>query len=103
MKAAQQHQVRSKRRNSATLLLSLLTILTATSALAGSQLVLKRGDHNEHNGALTGVIDLAIDPGFDNAKVTVTVDGQKVADGLRSPYHVMVDFGPTALQHKITV
>ena len=32
-----------------------------------------------------------------------TVDGQKVADGLKSPYHLVVDFGPAALQHKITV
>jgi VWFA-related protein len=105
MKAAQQHPIPPQRRSSASLLLcALLTLLTATPALAGSQLVLKRGgDQIEHNGELTGVVDLAIDPGFENARVTVAVDGHKVATDLRTPYHVIVDFGPTALQHKITV
>jgi Ca-activated chloride channel family protein len=35
--------------------------------------------------------------------VTVTVDGQKVAENLLSPYHVSVDFGPIAIQHRIGV
>ena len=49
------------------------------------------------------MVDLTISPGFDDAHVNVIVDGQKLADNLRSPYHVTVDFGPGALEHKITV
>ncbi|HEX2060070.1 MAG TPA: VWA domain-containing protein, partial [Thermoanaerobaculia bacterium] len=62
-----------------------------------------RGNQQANGGQYTGVVDLAIDPGFENAKVTVTVDGQKVADGLTSPYHVIVDLGPNAIQHKIVI
>ena len=61
-----------------------------------TQLLLQRGSQSDQPGQYSGVVDLAIDPGFDNAKVTVTVDGQKVADGLMSPYHVVVDLRPDA-------
>jgi VWFA-related protein len=67
------------------------------------QIVLERGSQRDQSSEITGVVDLAIKPGFENAKVTVAVDGQQVADGLTSPYHVVVDFGPTAIQHKIAV
>ena len=77
--------------------------LLATSAAANTQLVLDRNSRPDRDVQYTGVVDLAINPGFDKAKVTVIVDGQKIADGLASPYHVVVDFGPAALQHKITV
>lgn len=85
------------------LLASLLMVVCATVAVAGSQIVLERGKQTELPGEYSGVIDLAIDPGIDNAKVAVLVDGQKVAAELLSPYHVVVDFGPVAIQHKITV
>src|ERR1041384_4534745 len=85
------------------LLASILMVVVATVAAAGSQIVLERGKQAELNGDYSGVVDLAIDPGVENAKVAVLVDGQKVAGELLSPYHLVVDFGPTALQHKITV
>ncbi|PYQ32117.1 MAG: hypothetical protein DMF56_03195 [Acidobacteria bacterium] len=84
-------------------LASFLLAVYATAAAANSQLLLERGKHTEVSGEYTGVVDLAIEPGIDNAKVAVLVDGQKVADGLMSPYHLNVDFGPSAIQHKITV
>ena len=65
--------------------------------------MLKRGDQSLHAGEYTGVIDLTIDPGVEGAKVNVTVDGQKVATNLLAPYHLNVDFGPTPLQHKISI
>src|SRR5207302_5757544 len=52
---------------------------------------------------INGPIDLTIVPDFDDARVTVTVDGQKIVDGLRSPWHVPVDFGPLPVEHKIVV
>lgn len=82
---------------------SLLTVLLTTAAAADTQLVLSRDQHDDHGGEYTGVVDLVVDPGFDNAKVSVTVDGAKVAAGILSPYHVNVDFGPLAVQHKITI
>ncbi|HJQ40706.1 MAG TPA: VWA domain-containing protein [Thermoanaerobaculia bacterium] len=84
-------------------LASFLVVVYATAAAAGSQIVLERGKQTEVAGEYSGVVDLAIDPGVDNAKVAVLVDGQKVAAELLSPYHLVVDFGPTAIQHKITV
>src|SRR5205807_1988356 len=39
----------------------------------------------------------------DDARVALTVDGQKIASSLQSPYKVAVDFGPEAVEHRITV
>lgn len=83
-------------------LLSLLTLLPTPSADA-AQLLLKRGGTPHHPGKYSGIVDLAIVPGFENAKVSVTVDGHKVATNVPPPYHVPVDFGPAAVQHKITI
>lgn len=101
--AVRQHSSNQSGRTKALLTSLLLSLIVTANAVAGTQLVLKRGSQTEHQGEFTGVVDLAIDPGFDNAKVTVAVDGQTVADNLKSPYHVVVDFGPAAIQHKITV
>jgi len=109
MNASTQHpsdtDSRTNRRISASLLTSLLTLtlLFSTTASASTQLLLKRGDTSEHVGEYKGVVDLTIDPGFEGAKVSVAVDGQKIADSVLSPYHLVVDFGPVATQHKITV
>jgi VWFA-related protein len=100
-KAASQHPRKARLLDA--LLVTLLPLILTVDAAAANQLVLKRGSHAEPRGEYVGVVDLAVDPGFDNAKVTVVVDGQTVADNLKSPYHVVVDFGPAALQHKITV
>jgi Ca-activated chloride channel family protein len=97
-----QHSSNEARRNRALLLSSLILLITTTAG-ASTQIVLQRGGQSDHDGQYHGVVDLAIDPGFDNAKVTVTVDGQKVAEGLTSPYHVVVDLGAAPLQHKITI
>jgi VWFA-related protein len=102
MKAAVPQYSRKAGRHEALALLSLLTLFLATNAAASTQIVLQRGNQG-HPGEYKGVVDLAIDPGIENARVTVTVDGQKVADGLVSPWHVMVDFGSAPLQHKIAV
>lgn len=82
--------------------LSSLLIVPAAAA-ADTQIVLDRASREQQAAGVKGVVDLAINPGFDNARVTVLVDGQKVADGLLSPYHVVVDFGPTAIEHTIKV
>lgn len=82
---------------------SILSFFIAIDAAAATQLVLTRGEQNELDAEYTGVVDLVIDPGFENAKVTVTVDGEKVATNLLAPYRVTVDFGPAPMQHKITV
>jgi VWFA-related protein len=85
----------------------LVQIIVCASLLAfaaqanTTQLLLNRSTSPE--GIFTGVLDLTVSPGFEDARVTVVVDGQKVAEGLRSPYHVTVDFGPMAVEHKITV
>jgi len=84
-------------------LTSLSLVAFAAVAAANSQILLERGKQTELTGEYSGIVDLAIEPGVDNAKVAVLVDGQKVADGLRSPYHVVADFGPIPIQHKLTI
>jgi Ca-activated chloride channel homolog len=103
MKAATQHLNQDKRRLSTLVLATLITLAISTAARAATQIVLERGSQRDHSGEYTGVVDLAINPGFDGARVTVAVDGQQVAHDLASPYHVIVDFGPTAIQHKIAI
>ncbi|MGZ8780658.1 MAG: hypothetical protein ACXW31_12085, partial [Thermoanaerobaculia bacterium] len=102
MNATPQHAA-DPERTSVLVLSAILSILITTQADAATQLVLTRGDHNQHTGEYSGVVDLAIDPGIDNARVTVTVDGQKVVTNLPAPYRVSVDFGPAPVQHRITI
>ena len=87
------------------LLASLLLILAHVPAAVAAemQLVFDRKQPLTQTSNVKGVVDLAVNPGFDNARVTVLVDGQKIADGLLSPYHVVVDFGPAAVEHTIQV
>jgi Ca-activated chloride channel family protein len=83
---------------------SILLLLIANAAAAENvQLLLTHGNQPERSLEYKGVVDLAIDPGFDNAKVAVTVDGQQLTGALVSPYHLAVDFGPMPVQHKITI
>ena len=81
--------------------LSFLAVICVQSAFATTQLLLSRDSKPE--GEFKGVVDLAIVPGIDHATVTVTVDGQKLADSLHAPYHLPVDLGPTPVEHKITI
>jgi VWFA-related protein len=94
-------QLYSRRYRRSPLLPLYLSVLLATSAQATTQLLLSRGDKPE--GEFKGVVELTVRPGLDEARVTLVVDGQKLADGMRSPYRVTVDFGPLVVEHKISV
>jgi len=83
------------------LAITLTLLLATTAAAAPDQLILGRGTAPPAD--VKGPIDLTIVPDFDDARVTVTVDGQKIVEGLRSPWHVPVDFGPLLIEHKIVV
>ena len=82
------------------------TLLLATSAAAAPEQLILGRDITPPAG-IKGPIDLTIDfamvPDFDDARVTVTVDGQKIVEALRSPWHVAVDFGSLPVEHKIVV
>jgi VWFA-related protein len=80
---------------------ALTLLLASTAAAAPIQLVLGRDTPTAGN--IKGTVDLTIVPGFDDARVTVAIDGQTIADGLRSPWRVPVDFGPLPVEHKIVV
>jgi Ca-activated chloride channel homolog len=99
MKAATQH---NRVRSSYTVAVVLTAFLAAAPASATTQLLLARGEKNDTSG-IKGVVDLTVNPGFEDARVTIAVDGQKIADGLTSPYRVVVDFGPIVVEHKIAV
>ena len=72
----------------------------ATTANAATQLLLSRDA--KPDGDFKGVVELIVDVPLDNMKVTITVDGEKLAD-LHSPYRVTVDLGPRVVEHKIAV
>jgi len=99
MNAAQHHPSLSL---SAALAL-LVTSLITTNAGAATQLLLARNGSGDRAPEYKGVVEVTIDPGGDDGRVSITVDGQKLAEGLRSPYKVMVDFGPNAIEHKVTI
>ena len=80
---------------------SLVIALSAIPAQAVTQLLLTRD--GKVSGNYTGVVDLVISPGVDDATVSVVMDGQKVVDSLRAPYRVSIDLGSTAVEHKIVV
>lgn len=101
---AHQWQIETRRRRSALTLFTLFTLSIAAGASASdARLVLTRGQQQERTAEYRGVVELAIDPGFDGAHVAVSVDGQKVADNLLSPYRISVDLGPAAVEHRIVV
>lgn len=82
----------------------LSTVLLAAASQATTQLLLSRDAASSNNiTEYKGVVELTVNPGFDDAKVTILLDGQKLAENLRSPYRVTVDFGPQAVEHKIWV
>jgi len=97
MKAAVQQSARTK--VSIIPLLALLAI--ASGASATTQLVLARDTHPE--GQFKGIVELTVTPPADNMKVSITVDGDKLAEALLSPYRVSVDFGPRVVEHKIAI
>ena len=80
-----------------------LSLATTFPLLAATpqQLVLSRD--GQPAGEVKGVVDVVISPGFDNARVSVSLDGQKVADGVLAPYHIVIDFGAAPVEHKVTV
>jgi len=92
-------RIRSRRTDA--WLLTLLVVLLPTTALANQQLVLSRTQAPEKT-EYKGLVDLAVDPGFDAAKVSITLDGENVL-ALHAPYRVTVDLGQNVIQHKITV
>jgi Ca-activated chloride channel family protein len=86
--------------------LTLTVLLAASAGAAPIQLVIgldRTGRDSTPPADVKGPVDLTIAPDFDDARVTVTVDGQKIVEGLRSPWHVPVDFGPLLVEHKIVV
>src|SRR3954470_16983270 len=85
----------------ATLLLALLT--TQTAAAETTQLLLTRERDSADATEYKGQVDLSVNPPFDDARVTLTLDGQKLTDALRAPYRLTVDFGPVAVQHRIVI
>ena len=91
----------SRHRRRSKLLPLYFSVLLATSAQATTQLLLTRGE--KPDGEFKGVVELTVRPGLEDARVTIIVDGQKLADGMRSPYRVTIDFGPLVVEHKISI
>src|SRR3954464_15690629 len=96
--------MRHPQSRSTLLLLETLTFTLLFAAAANAapiQLIVGRDSVPASD--VKGTVDLTIVPDFEDARVTITVDGQKIVEGLRSPWHVPVDFGPLPVEHKIVV
>jgi len=93
------HQPSPRTHLLATLTFALL--LAAPAIAAPTQLLLGRDTVPASD--IKGLVDLTIVADFDDARITVTVDGQKIVEGLRAPWRVPVDFGPLPVEHKIVV
>ena len=78
-------------------LLTLLIVLIASNAGAATQILLER-DAAVPDGEFKGVVELSVAPPADNMKITLSVDGDRIADVLHSPYRVSVDFGPRVVE-----
>src|ERR1044072_8042917 len=84
------------------LVLGFLTVAFSLSAYANTQVILRR-DAQPDRAVLKGIVDLTVDPDYDDARVNIVLDGEKIAESLHAPYKVTVDFGPVPVQHKIGV
>ena len=92
---------RSQRSDRFTVVFIASVLLATAPAHAATQLLLSRGERP--SGEYKGVVDLAVSPGVDDAAVTISLDRQKLVDGLHAPYHLAIDLGPTVVEHEITV
>jgi len=79
----------------------LIAIASAAYAAEPRQLLLSRDANPE--GEVKGLVDVVVSPGFDDARVSVTMDGQKIAEGVIAPYRIPIDFGAQPVEHKISV
>ncbi|HVT43194.1 MAG TPA: VWA domain-containing protein [Thermoanaerobaculia bacterium] len=84
-----------------TLLALLLFIPNPVAAM--QRLILDQNISSVPSTQFTGSAEITVVPPFEGARLTVSIDGQLVAAGLRSPYQIQVDFGPAAIEHKIAV
>ena len=100
MKAAWQYSSRS--RNTAVLTFITAALLCAPLAQGTTHLLLTRGEKTD-SAEYKGVVELTVNPGIQDAKVSITVDGQRIADSVPAPFRVIVDFGPIAVEHKIAI
>ncbi len=88
----------------ATVTLSLSLFLPSRAqANTTTQLLLSRDSSDGVAAEYKGVVELTVDPPFDGAKVSISVDGAKITDALLSPYRTTVDFGQRTVEHRITV
>lgn len=85
--------------------ITVFALLITTELSAGTQLLVTRNRDVTQplSTQYKGLVDVTVDPGFDDARVTLTVDGVKLAEALRSPYKVTIDLGSAAVEHKLVV
>jgi hypothetical protein len=85
------------------LLVAIAFALTATAPLLANERLILSRDAVPPKGDVKGVVDIVVNPGFDDARVAISVDGQSITDGLRYPYRVTLDLGTKVVEHRITI
>ena len=78
-------------------------ILSPAVRAADSSLLLLDRETTEIRQDLKGIVEVVVKPPFENARVSIAVDGQPVTEALRSPYHLRIDLGPVAVEHRLTI
>jgi Ca-activated chloride channel family protein len=81
----------------------MLTLSSHAKANPTTQLLLSRDASRGGAEEYKGVVELTVDPPFDGANVSISVDGERITDALVSPYRATVDFGPRTVEHRLTV
>jgi len=93
--------LRSRKTSSFILSLLYIALLSTATAAEPRKLVLARDAKPE--GEFKGLVDVVVSPGFDDARVSVSVDGNKIAEGVLAPFIIPIDFGAQPIEHRITV
>lgn len=101
------HEVRRSRNDARAIARAAAVVLLAAVAVppahsATQRIVIERGSNNAATN-LSGPTEIVVIPPVDDAIVTISVDGEKIATRSMPPYSVEVDFGPSAVEHTIGV
>lgn len=80
-----------------------VVLLCAAAPARGSERLYINGEPLSSTAEYKGTAQLTFVPPFEDARLTVSIDGHRVASNLGRPYRVTVDLGPVAIEHSVDV
>ena len=94
--------LRSSSRRSLASLGMTLALFSAGPVHAAARIVLDRAEPSQVK-EVRGVAEITVIPPFDEAKVSILLDGKVVSSASSAPYSVELDFGTATIEHRIGV